>query len=855
MQQGIPLFGDFQQAPDMLLTPPQDKQPATMQQPVPSIDLSNFMMSEPAGLASSLADPLNSCSVSSASNVGIRTRHRSGTLPTKLSSSAGPMPSATNTSTTPLLPPETNHLNVSISPGLNAVYEDSNLLNQPTQTRIRSASIQSSIWSDQQDSSSTFLPVPQDPNNTLLQIPQLNIDLDSILSSATSTTIPSVPSVPSGSATSPASSTNRIRSYSANNALFNPSEKLFLQQYTPIKEEFVPPVNFGLLDDTNGRPRSHTSGVFPQPSSMPLLQDNLPELCISITSTHTNPSLGPTNTLLFINIPNDKELSNALNFYKMLNQFGPMTSVRIVTCSENPDLVAIVEFVDVESAMRCKSKMNFQELMPGLCCLVSFAKILSLNDKPSSLGVPILPVNREREESAAKSSKMTILNDKFFNFQSSLNVLLQKISLSASERNHLNIMVSNALNYPTIRKQDLGKLPAPAAVRHFDTPKLREIRKQLDSHHLSKIEIEELALAMHDELPELASDYLGNTIVQKLFEVCDNPIRDSMIKKLAPYFAQTGAHKNGTWAAQKVINTIATDREKWMVANALKPYCTQLFNDQYANYVIHGVLKFGEPYNDFISETMLSTFLELSKNRFGARAVRTCLESESVSRETVVAIAACVITWFWELVVDSNGSILITWFLDTCQLVDDRHLMLTQLLLSESSDESQFVKLCCSKVGNLSVLKLLSFRGDNNARDLILKEIFGQDLFEHEDCVHVSEALRQILNDKTSNGSTFIYKVLSLPTIDAELRKRISSRIRYVLQDPSLSGHQYKRLYEEVGLKRHQRPSTGAHKKKTRSRSNSSNDPHAASGDVDYDAVLRQQLEKLSVSQEQQLFF
>ncbi|KAG7934097.1 hypothetical protein KL934_003019 [Ogataea polymorpha] len=859
MQQGLPLFGDFQQNPNVLLTPPQDPKTAGAQQRSASIDLSSFLGSEHGLLGTPALDPMNSCSVSSASNVGIRTRHRSGTLPTKLVSSAGQVSSA-SAANTPLMPPETGSLNVSISPGLNAVYEDPNFLSQPAPSRIRSSSIQSSIWSDQQDAGSTFLQVPQEPNanNTSLQVPQLNVDLDSILSASVSSAVPTTP---------PINSTNRLRSYSANNAMFNPSEKVYLQQYTPIKEELISPVPFGILDDPDVRRRSHTSAVFPHPSPMPKLQDNLPEACISITSTHTNPSLGPTNTLLFINIPSDANFTNSMNFYKMLSQFGPMISVRIVTCTENADLVAIAEFADVESAMTCKSKMNYQELIPGLSCIVSFAKILSLKDKPKSpVNVPTTSTNGEKDELLSGGSKMTILNDKFFIFQSSLNVLLQKINLTPSERLHLNIIINKALNYPSVRKSDLGKMPEPAAVRHFDTPKLREIRKQLDGNHLSKLEIEELALAMHNELPELASDYLGNTIVQKLFEVCDVPIRDSMIKKLTPYFAQTGAHKNGTWAAQKIINTIATDREKWMVSEAVKPYCTQLFNDQYANYVIHGVLKFGVPYNDFISEAMLSTFLELSKNRFGARAVRTCLESESVSRETIVAIATCVLTWFWELVGDSNGSILITWFLDTCQIIDDRHLMLTKILLQDKRDDGlDFVKVCCSKVGNLSVLKLLNYRGSLQPRDLILMRIFGDDVLDYEDAAQPLDTLRHILSDKTSNGSTFVYKVLSMPSVDAELRRHMSSRVRHVLQDPNLSGHQYKRLYEEVGLKTHQRTSSAARKKRSsrsRSRSNSANDKYptpatsnSSSADVDYDMILRQQLEKLSLGQEKQLFF
>ncbi|CAI7335580.1 CGH_1_collapsed_G0015430.mRNA.1.CDS.1 [Saccharomyces cerevisiae] len=45
--------------------------------------------------------------------------------------------------------------------------------------------------------------------------------------------------------------------------------------------------------------------------------------------------------------------------------------------------------------------------------------------------------------------------------------------------------------------------------------KLRELRKQFDSNSLSTIEMEQLAIVMLDQLPELSSDYLGSTVIQK----------------------------------------------------------------------------------------------------------------------------------------------------------------------------------------------------------------------------------------------------------------------------------------------------------------------------------------------------
>ncbi|OWB57288.1 organic cyclic compound binding protein [[Candida] boidinii] len=714
-------------------------------------------------------------------------------------------------------------------------------------------------------------------------------------------------------------------------------------------------------------------------SNQPILQDNLPETDISLTSTHSNPSLGPTNTLLILNLPNDPNLTNSLNFYRMLQQFGIILSVRIIVCVNGitdqnpiPDLVCIVEFNDIESSMRCKAKMNYQELIPGLSCIVSFAKIIYIKDisgnnvqNNNANNNDIQQFRRQQQQSQQQQQShnhrqmsqqsqqnnngnhysslqqqqnqvpkittsnaddnnnnhtgnnnsnngnshedndtldefpTTTLNDKYDLFKENLSTVMSdnKNLLTEDETIQLRHLISQAIKFTKIRKHDLGKLPEPLSIRQYDSPKLREIRKQIDSNQLSKLDIEELALNMYDELPELASDYLGNTIVQKLFDVCDSTIRDIMNVKLKPYLAQMGAHKNGTWAAQKLINTVSSKRERFLISESLRPYAVELFNDQYANYVIHGVLKFGSPWSDFIIESILNSFMEISKNRFGARAIRTCLESDAINKENIIAVATCVLTWCWELIMDNNGSLLITWYLDTCQILEDRHYLLAKILTNDETnlvDESSenktntdisttvptiklndsdnavpssthsLVKVCCSKLGNLSVAKILNYRNDFKARDLILKKLFGQDLLDglknsndinFESNPEAPESntstsvvpnnnttttpikeeklsdepssnnddknshsrtqsntsssgtddsntiLLQILKDPSYNGVNFIHKILSIPTLDHELKKRITSRIRSKLNELNCNDHQYKRLVEEVGLK------------------------------------------------------
>jgi len=75
-------------------------------------------------------------------------------------------------------------------------------------------------------------------------------------------------------------------------------------------------------------------------------------------------------------------------------------------------------------------------------------------------------------------------------------------------------------------------------------------------------------------------------VVQKLFEKCIVSTRVSMLEHLAPHLATIGIHKNGTWAAQKVIECVATPEEVAIIAQHLRPYTPPLLLDQFGNYVV-----------------------------------------------------------------------------------------------------------------------------------------------------------------------------------------------------------------------------------------------------------------------------
>jgi protein JSN1 len=298
-------------------------------------------------------------------------------------------------------------------------------------------------------------------------------------------------------------------------------------------------------------------------------------------------------------------------------------------------------------------------------------------------------------------------------------------------------------------------------------------------------EIEQIAIEMLPEIVELSSDYLGNTVVQKLFERCSDEVRDQMLARIAPHMAEIGCHKNGTWAAQKIIDQCKLPRQAALIAEHLHPYTVPLFLDQYGNYVLQGMLKYGSPHTDFLFETMLSKMWELGKERYGARAMRACLESHHITRDQQAMLAAAIALHSVQLATNQNGGLLLTWFLDTCNLPQRRTVLAPQLV-------PHLVHLCTHKVAYLTVLKVINQKPENEARETILKALF----FSQND-----QVLEGILSDP-KDGATFIFKAITTPFYDEATRSKIVDKVKSVLIHikADRGTGSYKRLMDETGL-------------------------------------------------------
>jgi protein JSN1 len=345
---------------------------------------------------------------------------------------------------------------------------------------------------------------------------------------------------------------------------------------------------------SSSRPRARTAGVLESPASRLLRNyypsasrldnsittadmgltespeyENLPDVAAMTLgrSNSRNDGLlnpddnqeGPTSALWLGNIPSSTTVSTLMEMFK---SHGPIISARVLTHKN----CGFVNFERLESAISAKAQMNGKEIFPGAGPVrINFAKPPSPSGTPShdgafpspspdpfkEQGTVGLGVNTPGVISRPGSTtpKIAALAD----MESDIMDNVEKFGASEAEKRNISRSLQSAIGYNQFRPE-IPPTQEPAHNRIHDAPRLREIRKRIDNQSWTSAEIESIAMDMLPEIAELSSDYLGNTVVQKLFEHCSEEMRDAMLTEIAPHMADIGVHKNGTWAAQKIID-------------------------------------------------------------------------------------------------------------------------------------------------------------------------------------------------------------------------------------------------------------------------------------------------------------
>lgn len=202
-------------------------------------------------------------------------------------------------------------------------------------------------------------------------------------------------------------------------------------------------------------------------------------------------------------------------------------------------------------------------------------------------------------------------------------------------------------------------------------------------------------------------DYIGNVVVQKIMEKTSDSNRLILIEKISPVMASLGIHKNGTWAIQKIIDLAKNPAQVGAVVAALRPYASALLLDQFGNYVIQCCLRLGSHSNQFVFDSIAEKIWDIGQGRFGARASKACLESQYANQNQQKQVSLAVVQNCVQLAMNANGSILVTWLMDSSSL-PGRYRVIAPVMLP------QLVILACHKLASQSLIKLGTSNGTFN---------------------------------------------------------------------------------------------------------------------------------------------
>lgn len=584
-------------------------------------------------------------------------------------------------------------------------------------------------------------------------------------------------------------------------------------------------IGFGKADSAPVAPAKGTP-ISPGPTSPGAVSGKSPNNASTPSGMDAQLQSTPTRALWIGSIPSTTTPATILNVF---SPYGPIESARVLTHKN----CGFINFERLDDAVRARKALNGRDVLGSDvgAIRIGFAKVPVKNGQeggneevaPVSVqgvgdlsvgatihalrnvkGASTIPPDQQVLSGAVENYRSNLLlsmvgsgrhyqaligeglprNASWIPHVTEQQMIMKELSAGSTDA-ETDIQALAEFRPPTMYYTTIPLVSERPHNRRWDASKLRELRKRLDSGTMSTEDIDQVAGDFLDgEIVDLASDWLGNTVVQKLFEKCSSGPKFAMLERIVPSLAMIGIHKNGTWAAQKIIECVATPEEIALVAQNLRPYAPPLLLDQFGNYVVQCCLRFEAPANDFIFDAMVDRMWEVAQGRFGARSMRACLESPHITLSQQRRIATAVILNSIPLATNPNGALLLTWLLDNSGFPSRYNLLAPRFTPHLSH-------LCTHKLASLTVLRIVNQKIEPEASRQIVEALF-QSLGDH--------VLTDVLGDQV-NGVAVVHKILTSPFIDpADKMQYVEATKRVLIELKVIATQAYRRLIEEVGL-------------------------------------------------------
>lgn len=215
----------------------------------------------------------------------------------------------------------------------------------------------------------------------------------------------------------------------------------------------------------------------------------------------------------------------------------------------------------------------------------------------------------------------------------------------------------------------------------------------------------------------------GNEIVSEIFARCSVPTKAAALNSLLPNFPALCTNENGLLVVQEIIDCLTRDCPTLLndIRETLVPFVVPLLTDQYGRHIAQWC--FYPAINNHLFVALANQILRIALDPIGAPVlihILTTTSTADISIHCKNILAIELLINAPELASDSNGVLLLEWFLNsTSPSFPSRFSLLSTRLISTLS-------LLCSQPHSCSLLlKIINQREDPPASQELLNAIFS----------------------------------------------------------------------------------------------------------------------------------
>ncbi|KAM3237433.1 pumilio 15 [Capsicum chacoense] len=229
----------------------------------------------------------------------------------------------------------------------------------------------------------------------------------------------------------------------------------------------------------------------------------------------------------------------------------------------------------------------------------------------------------------------------------------------------------------------------------------------------NKEEIEGMLNELIDSVGDLMKNQSGSYVIQKLFVLCNEEQRTSVIQAITRnthQFIGICFSQHGARAMQKLLDNLSTPQQRSLILSAITPVAVALANDQSGQHVIQYCVKtFSIEYTRHLLNEIANNCFAIATQKSGCCVLQSCVESSR--GELRDRLIAEILTNAVQLSEDQYGNYVVQ------HLVGLKLPRVTETLLDRL--QGNFVTLSCNKYASNVVEKIILESGEEHCTRII----------------------------------------------------------------------------------------------------------------------------------------